>query len=194
MEHLGFLNLTTLNSLKDKVLANVIFICNTPEEYQDFKPKLVNWEVLEFTIDHLVLKFNFTNKLYVSVEEADIIDLQFIETSLFKAHSDNVTLESGYSILDIKLPKQSKSDSDFKNIQNIGSSAKGSMLLTLIIPLCFMLFVSVSMDRVWGLYNMLQIECNLLNFQFLKIPANAGYLLTVLKGISEFKLMSEPMI
>ena len=76
----------------------------------------------------------------------------------------------------------------------MGNSAKGSMLLTLIVPLCFTLFMSVSMDRVWGLYNMLQIECNLLNFHFMKMPANAHYLLSVLNGISSFKLMSEPIV
>ena len=149
------LNLTTLNLVKDLILANVTFICNTPEEYQDFKPNISSWEVLEFTNYQLVLKFNLTNKLYVSIEEDDIIDLHFLETSLFRSPFDNVTLESGYSLLDIRLPKQSKSDADFKNIQNMGNSAKGSMLLTLIVPLCFTLFMSVSMNRVWGLYNML---------------------------------------
>ena len=176
-------------------MANVTFICNTPEEYQDYKPNISGWEVLEFTNYHLILKFNFTNRLFVSIEEDDIIDLHFLETSLFRAaHKGNVTLESGYSLLDIRIPKQSKSEADYKNIQNMGNSAKGSMLLTLIVPLCFTLFMSVSMNRVWGLYNMLQIECNLLNLHFMKIPANAQYLLQILKGISDFSLMSEPMV
>ena len=106
---MGSLNLTTLNLVKHKILANVTFICNTPEEYQDYKPNITSWEVQEFTNFHLVLKFNFTNKLYISIEEEDIIDIHFLETSLFRSPFDEVILESGYSLLDIRLPKQSRS-------------------------------------------------------------------------------------
>ena len=46
----------------------------------------------------------------------------------------------------------------------MGSSASSSMLLTLIIPFCFMLFMSASMDRVWSFYNMLQLSTNIMNY------------------------------
>ena len=46
------------------------------------------------------------------------------------------------------------SDSDFAQIQNIGSTAQSSMIFTLIIPFVFMVFMKASMDRVWSLYNM----------------------------------------
>ena len=43
LEHLGKLNISTLNLLKDQILANVTFICNTPEEFQDYKPNITDW-------------------------------------------------------------------------------------------------------------------------------------------------------
>ena len=53
------------------------------------------------------------------------------------------------------LPSMSKDDKEANTLLNVGESTKNSMLLTLIIPFVFMLFMSVSMDRVWSLYLML---------------------------------------
>lgn len=46
------------------------------------------------------------------------------------------------------------------------------MLLTLIIPFCFMVFMSFSMAIVWELYKMMQLITNISNYHTLTIPAN----------------------
>ena len=65
------------------------------------------------------------------------------------------------------------------------------MLVTLIIPFIFMIFMSVSLNRVWGLYNMLQIVSNLVNYKLMSIPANSYYLLFILKNVSNFSIFKD---
>ena len=52
------------------------------------------------------------------------------------------------------VPSQMKSASEFSSINSIGSSASNSMIFTLVIPFGFMIFMSVSMNRVWSMYLM----------------------------------------
>jgi hypothetical protein len=73
----------------------------------------------------------------------------------------------------------------------LGTGASSSMLVTLIIPFCFMVFMSASMNRVWAMYNMMQILSNFLNYLTLSIPANADFILNVVKNISFFSMLSE---
>ena len=56
---------------------------------------------------------------------------------------------------------------DAGKIMAMGEQTKNSMLLTLFVPFGFMLFMSVSMDRVWSMYLMLQIVSNLMNLSCL---------------------------
>jgi len=72
---------------------------------------------------------------------------------------------------------------------SIAGTTEGSMLFTLIVPFCFMVFMSMSMDRVWGLYNMLQVQSNLSNFERVLLPANAEYILFITKNVSFFNLL-----
>ena len=53
------------------------------------------------------------------------------------------------------MPAQAESEEAFKQMEAMGAGAEEGMLFTLIVPFCFMVFMSVSLDRVWGLYNML---------------------------------------
>ena len=62
------------------------------------------------------------------------------------------------------------------------------MILSLVVPIAFSMFMSVSMDNVWGLYNMLQIECNIINLTFMSMPGNASYLISILKPLTAFKI------
>ena len=48
---------------------------------------------------------------------------------------------------------------------SLGESSKNSMILTLVVPFLFMVFMSMSMDRVWSFYLMLQIISNLMNLK-----------------------------
>jgi len=65
------------------------------------------------------------------------------------------------------------------------------MLFTLIVPFAFMLFMSVSMNRVWGLYNLMQLICNLLRYEQLLIPAPSAFLLKVVGNVSNFSVLKE---
>ena len=65
------------------------------------------------------------------------------------------------------------------------------MLFTLIVPFGFMIFMSVSMNRVWGFYNLLQLISNLQRYEALLIPAPSGYLLFILGNVSNFSILKE---
>jgi hypothetical protein len=54
-----------------------------------------------------------------------------------------------------------------------------------------MLFMSMSMEKVWSFYLMLQVISNLINYDTLVIPANAQYVMLMCKNISNFNLMKE---
>ena len=83
-----------------------------------------------------------------------------------------------------------KSENEALTLLSLGENTKNSMLLTLIIPFGFMLFMSVSMNRVWSLYLMLQITCNLMNLK-LSRPSNAEYIMYISENISSFKMAEE---
>ena len=82
-------------------------------------------------------------------------------------------LNKSYALNEKTIPSQAKSEEDFKQIESLGGSASMSMIVTLVIPFGFMLFMSMSMNRVWSLYLMMQLASNLNNFGTLILPANA---------------------
>jgi hypothetical protein len=63
------------------------------------------------------------------------------------------------------------SDDEFAFIKSLGGSAANGMILTLIIPICFMFCMTISMDRVWSLYNTLQVQATLLYVVSLVSPS-----------------------
>ena len=65
---------------------------------------------------------------------------------------------------------------DTNSIMKLGNYTKNSMLLSLIIPFAFMVFMSASMDSVWSMYLMVQILSNLMNMS-IKIPGNAMFII-----------------
>ena len=68
------------------------------------------------------------------------------------------------------------------------------MLLTLIIPFCFMVFMSFSMDKVWELYKMMQLITNISNYQTITIPANLSLMLNIVQNIVSFSLFDNNLI
>ena len=81
------------------------------------------------------------------------------------------------------------SEDEFKSIQSLGEGAQNSMIFTLIVPFCFMVFMSVSMNRVWALYNLLQLISNLNNYMILSIPGNAFFIIVIVSNISQFSIL-----
>jgi len=70
------------------------------------------------------------------------------------------------------------------------------MLITIIIPGFFLVFMKVSMDRVWGLYLMLQFVSNVIQFNGLEplnynLPAPCYTVMTVMESTSNFKMIEE---
>ena len=68
--------------------------------------------------------------------------------------------------------------SDARQIMKLGDYTKNSMILTLIIPFAFMVFMSVSMDSVWSMYLMMQLVSNFTEL-ILNLPGNVGYLMFI---------------
>lgn len=69
-----------------------------------------------------------------------------------------------------------------------------SMLFSLIIPFGFMLFMSFSIEKVWGMYNMLQMLSNYINLDSVLLPPTSSTFLQVLHNVSNFNLMKNPFV
>jgi len=52
--------------------------------------------------------------------------------------------------------------------------------------------MSVGMNRVWSLYLMLQLACNIKDIQSIRIPGNIEMLITAMYNVSNFKLFEAP--
>ena len=83
------------------------------------------------------------------------------------------------------------SEEDYQEILSMGDSASKSMLLTLVVPRFFMVFMSVSMERVWAVYNMHQLAVNINNYPDLKVPANASFFFDIVRGITNFSIFED---
>ena len=79
-------------------------------------------------------------------------------------------------------------------MKRIGDSAQGGLLASFIIPFVFMLFMKVSMDRVWATYYMLQLIGNITNFTNLLIPANAMLVISLIQNVAYFKILENEFI
>ena len=89
------------------------------------------------------------------------------------------------------IPALAASEEDYQEILSMRDSASKSMLLTLVVPLCFMVFMSVSMERVWAVYNMLQLAVNINNYPDLKVPANTMFFFEIVQGITNFSIFED---
>lgn len=117
---------------------------------------LREWEVTEFGNLHLTVKLIFSNPLYVSAEPAkELVDIQILKPEFFIAKKDGAMIQAGFQLAEYQLPSMVASQADFEAIGGAVASTVDSLLFTFLIPLAFMLFMSVSMNRVWGLYLML---------------------------------------
>ena len=76
----------------------------------------------------------------------------------------------------------------------MAGTAESSMIFSLVVPLAFMIFMSVSIDRVWGMYNSLQLLSNYISYEALMIPPASYKLLMVLKNISNFNIMKNETV
>ena len=83
------------------------------------------------------------------------------------------------------------SDEDYQFVTSIGTGAENAMITTLVIPFAFMVLMSVSMNRVWALYNMLQLLINLSNYEMVYVPVNMEFLLRTISNIVNFSILEQ---
>ena len=57
-----------------------------------------------------------------------------------------------------------------------------------------MLFMSFSMNKVWTLYNMMQLITNIKNYKTMIIPANLLLLIDVVQNIVSFSLFDNAFV
>jgi hypothetical protein len=65
------------------------------------------------------------------------------------------------------------------------------MIFTLVVPLAFMMFMSISIKRVWALYNMLQLLINLDKYVMVSVPSNMQLILEIITNIVNFSLLEQ---
>ena len=95
---------------------------------------------------------------------------------MFQSLNSNQTIRENY-MMNQDLPSMIDS-SDRPKLLQLGEYSKNSMLLTLFIPLGFLLIFSTSMDSVWSMYLMLQIVSNLMEIG-LNRPGNVDFVLFI---------------
>ena len=74
-------------------------------------------------------------------------------------------------------------------IKRVGNTIQGSLIVSFVVPFCFMLFFRVGMNRIWALYYMLQLLVNIKNFKQLLTPANAQLVVDMTDNVVNFKLL-----
>jgi hypothetical protein len=76
----------------------------------------------------------------------------------------------------------------------LGRANSSSILISLIIPILFSIFMTSSLDRVWGFYNMIQIQGSLLWILPMVFPAMGEFTIQIGKSISFFNIFKNPQI
>ena len=159
-----------------------------PDDKNATYPELVRWKVKKVTENSMILSLEFSNILYVSsFGYNDKLSIAFVNETYF---CSDICLASGYSISRVDIPTQVASLADQASITTVGDLASNSLIYTLVVPFCFMVFMKASMGRVWSFYNLLQLAANIKNYTTLYIPSNALFILDVLDNTASFKITS----
>ena len=152
-------------------------------------PELHRWKVKNHTESSMILSLEFSNVLYVSsFGYKDKLSIIFLNETYF---CSDICLAANYTISRLDIPTQVASLADQASISAVGDLASSSMIYTLVVPFCFMIFMRASMGRVWSFYNMLQLASNIKNYSTLYVPSNALFILNVLENTTFFKITSQ---
>ncbi|MFM1932434.1 MAG: hypothetical protein RL226_1737 [Bacteroidota bacterium] len=123
-----------------------------------------------------------------------MLNVKFVENQLFRSMDGMQLLAENYTIERIKVPTQFATEEDYQALKSTGTSVQTAMFITLIIPFVFLIFMSVSMTRVWALYNMSQLLINLDDYRKIALPGNLSFVLQVIKGMVYFKILDQPSV
>jgi hypothetical protein len=157
-------------------------------------PELLSYHIQNWTSSSMTFKLMFSKPLYVSTfGSLDFVTITILQRALFMSKLDKFMVADLYS-LTTDVPAQMASEADFIQIQSMGSSSSNALLLTLIVPFCFMIFMSFSMNKVWVLYNMMQLIINIKNYKALMIPANLMLMLEIVTNIVTFSIFENRFV
>ena len=91
------------------------------------------------------------------------------------------------------VPSQPK-DEEKNLIYFLTIGTATSVVISIIIPLSFMICLKFSMDKAWHFYLMLQVVSNIKQFDILCTPASAYPTILLIHQISSFKIAEDPVI
>ena len=111
----------------------------------------------------------------------DILKLRVLNPGLFKSLKTGNQIQFNYETKPYKVKRQFKSQEDKERTQNISLSLGVQSIIFLIIPLCFNIFMKISIERSWSFYLALQVVTNIYYFEdVLSIPATSWPILRLL--------------
>ena len=74
------------------------------------------------------------------------------------------------------------------------SDSMSTMLVTFAVPFAFMMLMKFSLNKIWSLYNMLQLLVNVKNYVPLVIPGNLSMVLDLIENTVYFSPFDDPMV
>lgn len=138
----------------------------------------------------MALQLEFSDKALVSQRSKDLLSIKVVNPLLFKSQANNLTIAANYTVTRIEVAMPFVSEKEKQITEMISSQAKVTLVISLVIPFFFMMFMSASMDRAWSLYNLLQLIGNFLRFERVIFPPTAYSLLVLIQNMSSFSLGS----
>jgi hypothetical protein len=143
----------------------------------------------------MVLKLNLSNSVFVSSDfPMDHIKVTFLKPGLFKSVLDGLQLQKHYVLEKITVPTQVASEEEYQQMQSLVSNSMSTMLVTFAIPFGFMMLMKFSLNKIWSLYNMLQLLVNVKNYVPLVVPGNLGMVLDLMENTVYFSPLDDPMV
>ena len=79
-------------------------------------------------------------------------------------------------------------------MQSLASTSMSTMLVTFAIPFGFMMLMKFSLNKIWSLYNMLQLLVNVKNYVPLVLPGNLRMVLDLIENTVYFSPLDDPMV
>ena len=170
----GGKNITLLNEYRDLIL-NVTYNSSI-ETYNDesiIVPEIENWEFREVSQWYFDLEINFTLPLNVSQEiKKDQMMVEIYHNFIFKSLRTGKHIPLNTTCEPFDVPAQPKvKERNLIYFLTIGTAT--SVIISIVIPLTFMLCLKFSMDKAWHFYLMLQVVSNIKSFNILITPASA---------------------
>ena len=107
---------------------------------------------------------------------------------------DGLQLQKNYILEEITIPTQVASEEEYQQMQSLASTSMSTMLVSFAIPFGFMMLMKFSLNKIWSLYNMLQLLVNVKNYVPLVLPGNLRMVLDIIENTVYFSPLDDPMV